>query len=268
MNYKYNLCFLLNTNQWLNNLMCLRFGFLIASFCLFVLLFHADARSQSKFEMNVSAFYGIPQLETYGDKVDFTLLNEVITIGGKRLMISDNFGTTYGFGFNISTSYNLFKTNYVKILGGLGYSQFQSKYDAGDGFSYGTRLNIFSVGAGLQLNPVGMHKFYPSIVGLFRFNEVGGESFYKAGEDFFIVSPRFGISTGLDLNYKFNKRVGLCIGARYNYDNLLNKQAQETVFADDHVIVFRDLMSPTNGLEHNRRVAYISILTGINIYFK
>lgn len=236
-----------------------------------ILLFHVFSNvsfSQSKFEMNVSVFYGIPQLETYGDNVTINATKDIILVDGKRMLVSDNLGTTYGFGINVSASYRLFNTNFVKLLGGFGYSQFQSKYDAGYAFSYGTRINVFSVGAGFQLNPFGIHKFYPSFAGLFRFNEIGGESFYAAGLDFLIVSPRFGYSAGMDLNYKFNKTVGMSLGVRYNYDNLINKQTQEQVYDDPHVIVFRDQMSATNGLTHDRRIAYTSILTGINIYFK
>jgi hypothetical protein len=162
----------------------------------------------------------------------------------------------------------LFRSDYLRLIASIGYTQLQSKYTQGESDSYGTRLMIFSVGTGLQINPVGIHRFYPSIIGLFRFNEVGGESFYHAGGEFLIVSPRFGYSTGIDLNYKFNKKVAMTLGVKYSYDNLLNKQSSEESYEDAHVVSFRDKQSATNGLNNDRRIAYLGITTGINIYFK
>ncbi len=245
-----------------------RFSFILFAAILFFQLAPA-AYSQGKYELKVAIAYNIPILETYGNNIIFDPVNEILTIGGKRIINSDNLGTTFGYGIQVTGSMWLFKSNYIKALGSISYMQLSSKYSlASSGFYYGTRINVFSIATGLQINPIGIHKFYPSVVGLFRFNEIGGESYFHAGLDFFVVSPRFGISTGMDLNYKFNNRVGISLGARYNYDNMLNKQSQEGTYNDAHVINFRDLQSATNGLEHNRRVAYVSILTGINVYFK
>jgi hypothetical protein len=233
------------------------------------LLFSLTAYSQGKYELNAAIGYNIPILETYGNNINFDPVSEILTIDGKRLINSDNLGTTLGYGVQVTGSLRLFKSNYIKALGSISYMQLSSKYSIpGTDFFYGTRMYIFSIGTGLQINPVGIHKFYPSVIGLFRFNEIGGESYFHAGLDFFVASPRFGVSTGIDLNYKFNDRVGISLGARYNYDNMLNKQTQEGTHSEDHIINFRDLQSSTNGLQHDRRVAYVSILTGINIYFK
>lgn len=234
-----------------------------------LLLFAVNSFAQgNKFELNISAAYNNPLLEAYGNGVDIDLINEIITVDGKNLVNSDNFGTTFGFGIQLNGGMRLLKSDYLRLLVNIGYSQLESKKTKFDSDSYGVRLNIFSLGAGLQVNPVGIHKFYPSVTGLFRFNEIGGESFYHAGGEFLIVSPRFGVTTGLDLNYKFNKKVALTLGVKYNYDNMLNKQSSDEIYKDDHVVSFRDKQSVANGLSHDRRVAYLSIATGINIYFK
>jgi len=221
-----------------------------------------------KYEITVSINYSRPILEAFGNDIEFDLTNEILTIDGKRLINSDNLGTNFGYGIQVNGKMSLFKSNYIKAIGSIGYNQLASRYSLENGTHYGVRLYIFSIGTGLQINPIGVHKFYPSLTGLFRFNEIGGESYYHAGLDFFVASARFGVSSGFYLNYKFNQKVGMSLGAVYNYDNMLNKQAQEEVFNDPHVINFRDEQSPTNGLIHNRRIAYISIQAGINIYFK
>jgi hypothetical protein len=75
-----------------------------------------------------------------------------------------------------------------------------------------------------------------------------------------------GYSAGINLNYKVNKKIGLFLGGSYSYDNLWNKQTDETKTDDAHVIVFRDKYSPANGLTHDRRVAYSSFYLGIKFY--
>jgi len=210
--------------------------------------------------------------EAYGNNnITFDAVNEYIYIDGKRLVNSDNFGTKIGYGIQVNGNLRLFKQNFVKALANVGYTQMEStKYPSPDGFSHGVRINVFSLGLGLQVNPVGIHKFYPSLIELFRFNEIGAESFHKAGVDFLIVSPRFGYTTGITLNYKFNKKLGISFGTFYNYDNWLNKSSSEGEIYDPygHVRNFRDEASPTNGLSLNRRIVYFSYNTGINIYFK
>ncbi len=248
-----------------------RFNFAgaVLSLCLFFISVNSSF-SQGKYELNVAIRYDMPRYEASGNDATFDPINVIVSIGGKRIINSDNLSTRYGYGLQITGSMKLFKTDYIKALGGFSFTQLASKYtvpNENDSF-YGVRLYVFSIAAGLQVNPIGIHRFYPSVVGLFRFNEFGGETYHFAGLDFFVVSPRFGYSAGMDLNYKFSKSVGMSFGMRYNYDNWLNKQTAETNFSDEHAINFSDLQSAANGLTHDRRIVYVSILTGINIYFK
>jgi hypothetical protein len=99
-------------------------------------------------------------------------------------------------------------------------------------------------------------------------NLVGGETYYAAGIDFFKVVPRYGYSAGFKLNYDINKKVGLFWGYTYSYDNTWGKQTEEVTPVDDHVIVFRDKKSETNGLTSDRRIAYWSIFMGMNFFFQ
>jgi hypothetical protein len=208
-------------------------------------------------------------MELYGPNVSFDAMNTVVSVDGSRIINSSNLGTTLGLGIQVTGSLRLFRTDYFKLLGNISYNQFASKYHVPNASSYyGVRINLFSIGAGFQLNPIGIRKFYPSVVGLFRLNEIGGETYHFAGLDFFVVSPRFGYSAGMDLNYKFSKKVGMSFGMRYIYDNWLNKQTAVTDFRDDHAINFSDEPSAANKLPNARRIVYVSILTGINIYFK
>ncbi len=149
-------------------------------------------------------------------------------------------------------------------------TQLENKLPTGDGIGFGVRLNSLSLGIGLQINPIGIHRFYPSIISLLRFNEVGGETFYHAGVDYLIVSPRLGTETGINLNYKFKPSFGMSLGAYYYYDNMWNRSPKEGTIYDPlgHVVNFRDAASPTNGLSHDRRIAYFTIQAGFNFYFK
>lgn len=224
---------------------------------------------QGKFEINVSVQYAQPMYEAYGNNITIDVPNEIILIDGKRLVDSDNFGTTFGFGIQVYGGMRLFKTDFIKPIMNIGYTQLESKYSHQDGFGYGVRLNIFSVGLGLQINPAGMHRFYPSLLGMVRFNEMGGETYHWTGFDYLMAAPRFGFVTGLSLNYKFNQHVGISFSYFYNYDNWLNKQTNEGGINNKEygrVIKFRDEASSTNGLSHNRRVIYYGLHLGVNVY--
>ena len=224
----------------------------------------------SLFEINVSVLYSTPKYELHDTYTYFDPVTEIITIDKKRLINSDNFGTDFGFGIEVYGNMRLFKQEFVKLITDIGFVQHESKYPLqADGFSYGVRMYSFHIGAGLQINPLGEKiKFYPSFIELLRFSELGGESYHKAGLDFFVVSPRFGYSTGINLNYRFNNKVGVSLGMFYNYDNLWNKATKEDTFSDPHVINFRDAKSLTNGLNVDRRFIYMTIQGGINIYFR
>jgi hypothetical protein len=103
---------------------------------------------------------------------------------------------------------------------------------------------------------------------LLRVNFIGGETFHRAGLDFFKVTPRYGWAAGLNLNYRLKQTLGMYLGYSYSFDNLWNRQTDEKTPHDPHVIVFRDEASPTNGLTHDRRIAYWSLYLGMNFFFK
>lgn len=226
--------------------------------------------SDDRFELNISANYSNPEYEAYGTNVTFESYHEFVYIDGKRIVTSDNFGTNWGFGFQVYGSLRLFKQNFVKPVLNIGMTQLEGKYTNTTSIDHGVRLWSLSVGLGLEINPIGIHRFYPTILALYRFNEMGGESFYRAGVDYLIASPRFGYQTGLNLNYKFKPRFGMSLGVFYSFDNVWNRSTKEGTIYDPlgHIVNFRDEASPTNGLTHNRRIAYYSVQFGFNFYFK
>ncbi len=236
-------------------------------FIILVICFFSSLRvlSQSKLEIDVSVGYSNPLLEARGNSLELASSKDQVYINGKRWLVSDNLGTKNGYSFQFFLKYNVLKKGYLKALFNIGYNALISVYQ-GPEDTYGARVQSFSMGLGAEANPLGNKRFYPSVFGLLRLNFMGGETFYHAGLDFFKVTPRFGYSTGINLYYVINKKIGLFMGGSYSYDNLWNKQADETKTNDAHVIVFRDKMSPTNGLTHDRRVAYSTFYLGMKFY--
>jgi hypothetical protein len=224
--------------------------------------------SQSRIELSFQIGYSRPLLEAYGNNVTINATEDQVFIDGKRLLISDNLGTNTGYTVQTYLKYNFFKKGYVKALLNLGYNIVYGIYPGPSDYDIGVRVQTFSVGTGIEANPIGHDKkVYPGVYGLLRMNMVGGESFHKAGLDFFKVKPRYGYTAGIKLNYILKKNIGLFTGYSYTYDNLWNKQTEETTPVDAHVIEFRDEKSPTNGLTHNRRIAYWSLYLGMNFFF-
>jgi hypothetical protein len=225
--------------------------------------------SVSRLEISVQAGYSHPMLEAYGTKLTINAAEDQIFIDGKRLLVSDNLGTENGYTVQTYLKYNFMKKGYMKGLFNLGYNALYATHPGPSDFDIGVRVQSFSVGLGTEVNPIGHEKkVYPSVFGLLRMNLMGGETFHRAGLDFFKVTPRYGYSAGLKLNYAFKKTLGMYLGYSYSYDNLWGKQTDEKTPEDAHVIVFRDEASATNGLTHNRRIAYWSLYLGMNFFFR
>jgi len=235
---------------------------------LLIIIFTAGLLySQSKIELGLNIGYSHPLLEAYGDKVKLDS-GETVYIDGKRLIVSDNLGTNVGYNVQAYLKYNFTPKGHIKGLVSLGYNILYGVYPATTDYDVGVRVQTFSIGTGLEINPLGhMSKFYPSVFGQFRLNFMGGESYYKAGLDFFTVTPRYGYISGINLNYRFKKNIGVYLGYSYSYDNAMNRQSVETYDTVRLVIPFKDKYSATNGLTHDRRVAYWSLNLGMNYYF-
>jgi hypothetical protein len=225
--------------------------------------------SQSRFEISFHIGYSNPLLESHGNNLVVDSSGRFIFIEGKRLLVSDNLAANVGYNVTSFLKYSLTENGRVKGLFSLGYNNLFGSYSEIFGYNPGVRIQTFSAGLGAEINPLGQkNNFYPSVFGLFRLNFIGGESYIAAGLDIFKVTSRFGYLTGLNLNYRIKKTVGMYFGYSYSYDNLLNKQTEETYQKDPHVIPFRDKASSTNGLTADRRIAYWSLYLGMNFYFK
>jgi len=223
---------------------------------------------KSRIELSFNLGYSYPLLEAHGDKVTINAAEDQVFIDGKRLLVSDNFGTNTGYSAQTYFKYSVLNKGRAKILFNLGYNNLNGTYPGPSGYDIGVRIQSFSIGAGAEINPIGHEKaFYPGVFGLLRANFVGGETFHRAGLDFFKVTPRYGYSAGFKLNYNLKRNMGMHLGYSYSYDNLWNKQADETVTGDEHVIVLRDKSSTTNGLNSDRRIAYWSLYLGMNFFF-
>ncbi len=225
--------------------------------------------SFSKIELSFYMGYSRPLLEAYGDKVTINATEDQIFIDGKRLLVSDNLGTKTGYSAQTYMKYRLTKKGYVKALLNLGYNNLHGTYPGPSDYDIGVRIQTFSVGLGAEVNPLGHNgAVYPAVFGLMRMNLIGGESYHKAGLDFFKVTPRYGYTGGLKVYFRVKNTIDIFTGYSYTYDNAWNRQTAEETPEDAHVIVFRDAKSSTNGLTSDRRVAYWSLYLGMNFFFK
>jgi hypothetical protein len=224
---------------------------------------------QSRFEIVVSAGYSRPLLEAYGKNVKLDSAGRYVYVDGKRLVVSDNLGVDVGYSVQSYLKYDFLRSGHIKGLVNIGYNILYSVLE-GPTDNYGVRIQTFSLGAGIEANPLGNRRFYPSVFGLMRLNFVGGESYYHAGLDFFKVTARYGYSAGININYLLNKKIGLMMGYSYTYDNLWNKQTEEVNVSDPQglTISLRDKASQSNGLKHDRRIAYWTLSAGIKFNLK
>ncbi len=249
------------------------------TFVILLLLFVINANAQtqkvlkkdsgSRIELSFHIGYSRPMYEAYGNNMTINETEDRIFLNGKRILISDNLGANSGLNVQTYFKYSILQKGHLKALFNIGYNVLTASYPGSSGYDIGVRIQSFSTGLGAEVNPIGHEKtIYPGVYGLLRMNLVGGETYHKAGIDFFKVKPRYGYSVGIKLNYNIKKTVGLFIGYSYSYDNLWNKQTEDQNVEDAHVIVFRDEQSALNGLTHDRRVVYWSLSLGMNFFFK
>jgi hypothetical protein len=231
-------------------------------------MFASLAHAQSKWELSFHLGYSNPLLETRGGKLTINATEDQIFIDGKRLVVADNFGADGGYTANAFVKYNVAAKGYAKLLFNLGYNQLLGIAAGPSDYDIGVRIVSFSLGLGTEINPLGDKRFYPSVFGLMRLNFIGGESFHAAGLDFFKVTNRLGYTAGLNMNYKISPKIGIYLGGSYSFDNSWNRQTDPSTPVDAHVIVFNDAAGSTNGLTHDRRVAYSSFYAGMNFYLR
>lgn len=225
--------------------------------------------SFSRIELSFSIGYSRPLLEAYGDKVTINAAEDQIFISGKRLIVSDNLGTNTGFGVQTYLKYRFTKKGHVKGLFNLGYNNLFGIYPGPSDYDIGVRLQSFSAGLGAEFNPIGHNTaVYPSVFGLMRLNFMGGETFHKAGLDFFKVSPRYGYSAGFKLYFKVKNTIDLFTGYSYSFDNAWNRQNGEETINGVRVIPLRDEKNESNDLTSDRRFAYWALYLGMNFFFK
>lgn len=257
----------------------------IAAF-LFLVLFSVNSFSQSKLssqkesgknvrdtysriELSFSLGYSRPLLEAYGNNVTINAAEDQLFIDGKRLIVSDNLGTNKGIGVQTYMKYSIMKKGYVKALFNMGYNALTGNYPGPSDYDIGVRIQTFSLGLGAEVNPLGHNsRVYPAVFGLMRMNFMGGETYHKAGLDFFKVTPRYGYSGGFKVYFRVKNTIDLFTGYSYNYDNAWGKQTEDNTVTTDRTIVFRDEKSAANGLTSNRRVAYWALYLGMNFFFK
>ncbi len=225
--------------------------------------------SYSRIELSFSLGYSRPLLEAYGNNVTINAAEDILTIDGKKLIDSDNFGTNKGFNVQTYMKYSLLKKGYVKALFNMGYNALSGNYPGPSDYDIGVRIQTFSLGLGAEVNPLGHDsRFYPAVFGLMRMNFIGGETYHKAGLDFFEVKPRYGYTGGFKLYFRVKNTIDLFTGYSYSYDNTWGKQNEDNSVTSGRTIPFRDEKSATNGLTSNRRVAYWALYLGMNFFFK
>ncbi len=228
----------------------------------------AGRDSFSPVELSFSLGYSRPLLEAYGDKVTINSTEDIISIDGKRMLVSDNFGTNTGYGVQTYLKYRLLKKGHLKALFNLGYNNLHGTYAGPSDYDIGVRIQSFSLGLGAEINPIGHNSsVYPSVFALMRMNFIGGETFHKAGLDFFKVVPRYGYTGGFKLYFRIKQTIDMFAGYSYSFDNVWNRQTAEETINDAHVIPLRDEANATNGLTGNRRIAYWGLYLGMNFFF-
>jgi hypothetical protein len=161
-------------------------------------------------------------------------------------LIAKNYGAKTGFYINGTAKINVDKYETFRLIGTLSYSAFNAFEGAKSGYtplltysqaylqplSYDYNISNFGIGLGIEVAPLSFTKLVtPFINGTFDFNFFNAKLSRTTGpNDSTSISFdgfRMGLNLGAGIEFKVSDQFGFCLGAKYDFGNLLFKNTDQ-----------------------------------------
>ena len=165
------------------------------------------------------------------------------------------------------------KKSHVIIIGGIAYNVFNntvSYNDATGRGDYDLTQSILGISLGAEYNFFSKKsKFNPFIGAEALFNIFGGkltiDGVQGSAEYTMHATTRFGFQVGGGFDYAFHNNLGLTIGAKYAYANVIGKSYAEDIGSKYHL---NDGAYSFNGANYSAKdIMYLQFYGGLSFYF-
>lgn len=228
-------------------------------------------RTAPKFTLQVNLNYNQSYLDFNG-----TYNNDFHSddfINGKTL------GADKGYGIMVTSKIPLNSIGKLRLNISLNYNRIQT-YLFGNNYQLvdvgKTKFNLMTLGLGIEHNFTANHKFkiYMGVEGTGTFlNGTGTIWVENRGSTPYSYdikiknSFRIGASVSAGTEYMLTDRFGVSMGFKYNFVNLLLKNAEQTADPQSTEFPLRDKYVPNVLYSGDKNLAYISLLGGVNFYW-
>ncbi|MGA2669296.1 MAG: hypothetical protein ABSF32_10365 [Ignavibacteria bacterium] len=218
--------------------------------------------------IQVSGYYDIGLMDMASE--DNTIFNLIDFRHGR------NFGTRYGFGFEIKGKFALHKQGNIRLTGGFSYNRFQSNFIVAspDGkVSY----NVFSPFIGIENSFTPDRRFKPYIGLEIIPSIINGHANFDTTN---ILTPnvpvnvdlsiknafRFGFAVEFGFEYSFSNYIGWNLGMKITHANVFGRESKIDPTANE-IYLNDEKIFPYIPYAGWKQFVFSSFFTGINFYF-
>lgn len=183
-----------------------------------------------------------------------------------------NFGTRYGYGGSLTGKFALHKQGNLRLNVTASYNSFRSNFIISESPEGKVNYNVFGGALGIEnsFNPDRVIK--PYIGADIVVSMISGKATYTTDSaDFNLTiknSVRFGAAFNLGFEYALSNQVGLNLGYRLTYVNLIGKQSKVSSNINEAYLNDEKVTSGT-GIPFAgwKQFLYSAFSAGINFYF-
>jgi opacity protein-like surface antigen len=183
----------------------------------------------------------------------------------------NDYGMSSGFNLGADGVYTFDKKGYIGALGTFSYNMFSN---TGDypllSTTQTVKINILTLGLGMQFNLPKIKKFRPFVSGEFTTNFFSGKTLIEAVDTLPTTEnpqkseTRFGLQFGAGTEIMVDPEFGFVLGIKYHLANLIGKDSasvSEIEYAlDDSQHLYNGMVIPA------KKIQYLQVYAGVSIY--
>lgn len=249
-------------------------------FCLLaplLILCLNNLNSQTKFNVNIYGGYSLPVGELKGDFPDSLNSSGSLDFTKSRTLL-----TKTGFNFGATGKYVADTTGHARLTAGFNYSSFKGSkdYSRTAGItSFKNSVGIFTISVGAEYSLSPKDKVNP-FAGLDLSVNIFSGKIEASGDTAYIIDrkseTRFGVVATGGVDIKLNKNIGIVIGIKYVFANLIGRKTEtastngNSITDDEEGGTIALIEIPLNDDEtssnKSKTINYIQFYTGLSLY--
>lgn len=233
--------------------------------------------AQTKFNVNVYGGYSLPAGDLKGDFPDSLNSSGSLDFTKSRTLL-----TKTGFNFGATGKYVVDTTGHARLTAGFNYSSFKGNKDYSRTSGITTLKNsvgIFTISAGAEYSLSPKDKVNP-FAGLDLAVNIFSGKIESSGDTAYIIDrkseARFGVVATGGVDIKLNKNIGIVIGIKYAFANLIGRKTETSSINDNSItddeeggtiaLIELPLNDDETSSNRSKTINYIQFYAGLSIY--